>query len=96
MNALRRSLAATTRIRFPIAARNSVRPIATQSYSHFEKAVSTIQSAVDTSAPEFKENAAQMAAVTNSLRVLHEQIKLGGPEVARTKHVQRKKMLPRE
>ncbi|PUU74374.1 carboxyl transferase [Tuber borchii] len=72
------------------------RTIATHSHPHFESAVSTIRSTVDTSSPEFKENAAQMAAITTSLRSLHERIKLGGSEEAREKHLARKKMLPRD
>ncbi|KAG0128970.1 carboxyl transferase [Tuber indicum] len=72
------------------------RAIATHSHPHFESAVSTIRSTVDTSSPEFKENAAQMGAIITSLRSLHESIKLGGPEKAREKHLARKKMLPRD
>ncbi|KAF8429201.1 methylcrotonoyl-CoA carboxylase beta chain mitochondrial precursor [Tirmania nivea] len=74
----------------------SIRPIATQSYNHFEKAISTIHSNVDTSSPDYRKNAADMAEITGALRALHEQIKLGGPESHRQKHIQRKKMLPRD
>ncbi|RPB05251.1 carboxyl transferase [Choiromyces venosus 120613-1] len=72
------------------------RPIATHSHPHFEAAVSTIRSEVDTSSAEFKENALRMGEITASLRSLHERIKLGGPEKAREKHLARKKMLPRD
>ncbi|CUS08371.1 unnamed protein product [Tuber aestivum] len=72
------------------------RTIATHSHPHFESTVSTIRSTVDTSSPEFRGNAAQMAAIISSLRSLHERIKLGGPEKAREKHLVRKKMLPRD
>ncbi|KAF8460289.1 methylcrotonoyl-CoA carboxylase subunit beta [Kalaharituber pfeilii] len=101
MYAFRHSLARTRAIR-PSAltaiqrTTPSIRPIATQSYTHFEKAVSVIRSNVDTSSEEYKQNAAQMADITDSLRQLHQRIKQGGPEKARQKHIERKKILPRD
>lgn len=91
---------ATARPQFPPFLRYtpslSIRKIATQSYNHFEKAVSIIRSNVDTSSAEYRQNVAQMTEVTDSLRALHERIKLGGGEKIRHKHIARKKMLPRE
>jgi 3-methylcrotonyl-CoA carboxylase beta subunit len=58
--------------------------------------VSTIQTAVDTSSAEFKENKLQMDEAMARLTELHSQISLGGPEKARQKHVQRGKMLVRD
>jgi 3-methylcrotonyl-CoA carboxylase beta subunit len=51
---------------------------------------------VDTSSPEFIENAKQMATAIASLKGLHANIERGGPEKARDKHLARGKMLPRE
>ena len=70
--------------------------IATHSPQFVKDSISQIQTKLDPSAPEFKENAAQMQKLTSALRTLHEKIVLGGPEKARIKHIERKKMLPRE
>lgn len=99
MHALRRSLAtARPQLLRPslYSLPRSIQLIATQSYNDFERAVSTIRSNVDTASPDYKKNAADMAEITGTLRALHEQIKLGGPEPHRQKHIQRKKMLPRD
>ena len=71
-------------------------PIATYTPRTAETALSLIRSNTDPSSADFRENAAQMAALTASLRNLHAQIALGGPEKARAKHLERNKMLPRE
>ncbi|KAI5789074.1 methylmalonyl-CoA carboxyltransferase 12S subunit [Geopyxis carbonaria] len=59
-------------------------------------ALSQIQTKAETSSSEFKTNAENMAKLTSSLQELHKQIRLGGPEKARIKHLERKKMLPRD
>jgi 3-methylcrotonyl-CoA carboxylase beta subunit len=70
--------------------------IATHTPRVAETLFAQVKSNVDTSSPDFKINAAQMKELTGSLRSLHQQIALGGPEKARQKHIERKKMLPRE
>lgn len=84
--------------RFPSSTPLSIqkRLIATHTDVHHEAAVSVIRSSVDTGSPEFKENEREMREVTSKLKELHEKIKLGGPEKAKVKHVERGKMLPRE
>lgn len=71
-------------------------PIATYTPRTAERELSLVRSNIDPSSADFRENAAQMAALTASLRSLHTQIALGGPEKARAKHLERNKMLPRE
>ncbi|KAA8909780.1 carboxyl transferase [Sphaerosporella brunnea] len=70
--------------------------IATHTARVSETAFSQVKSNVDTSSADFKNNEAQMKELTSSLRSLHRQISLGGPEKARQKHIERKKMLPRD
>ena len=55
-----------------------------------------LPTSVDTSAPEFRENAAQMDQVMSRLHELHMKISRGGPAKATDKHVARGKMLVRE
>ncbi|KAI9205076.1 carboxyl transferase [Polychytrium aggregatum] len=55
-----------------------------------------IQSAIDTSSDEFKENAKRMDVLTQKLRADVDKIKLGGGEEARKRHLSRKKLLPRD
>ncbi|MBD3234020.1 MAG: methylcrotonoyl-CoA carboxylase [candidate division Zixibacteria bacterium] len=55
-----------------------------------------IESKIDTSSSEFKQN---QEAMKNSIATLRErlgQVKLGGPEKSRTRHVERKKLLVRD
>src|SRR5579862_5681709 len=70
--------------------------VATHPYAHHAAAISVVPTAVDTSNPEFKENAAEIATVIASLKQLHAKIERGGPKKARDKHIARGKMLPRE
>ncbi|KAI5856301.1 carboxyl transferase [Tricharina praecox] len=70
--------------------------ISTHTARTAETAFSQIKSNVDTSSSDFKDNAAQLSELTASLRSLHQRIALGGPEKARVKHIERKKMLPRD
>jgi acetyl-CoA carboxylase carboxyltransferase component len=55
-----------------------------------------IESRINPNHPEFKLNRDAMLARCNALRADIEQIRLGGPEQARTRHVQRGKLLPRD
>lgn len=55
-----------------------------------------IESKIDTSSALFKENAEKNRAAHALFKERLEQIKLGGPEKARQRHVERKKLLPRE
>ncbi len=58
--------------------------------------MTTLRSAVDTRSDAFVENAAAMRALVDDLHAKVEQIKLGGGEAARERHVGRGKMLPRD
>lgn len=51
---------------------------------------------VDPSSEEYKENARQMGEVISKLEELTNKVHLGGPPKARAKHLERKKMLPRD
>ena len=73
-----------------------VRTIATHTYEHHASALSILQSSIDKSSDQYKENAAQVREVTARLQELHERIREGGSAKARDKHVARGKMLPRE
>ncbi|KAI2639193.1 carboxyl transferase [Xylaria nigripes] len=59
-------------------------------------AVSVIQSNVDASSDEYRENESLMGAAVDRLTALTNQARQGGPAKAREKHIQRKKMLPRD
>ncbi|PKS09424.1 hypothetical protein jhhlp_004039 [Lomentospora prolificans] len=59
-------------------------------------AISLIQSNVDTSSEEYKENERQMNEVVTRMRELTKKAQLGGSAKAREKHLARKKMLPRD
>ncbi|KAI9372559.1 carboxyl transferase domain-containing protein [Aspergillus egyptiacus] len=72
------------------------RSIASYTYPHHASAISVLPTAVDTSSPEFKENAQQMQELLNRMSSLHSTIAQGGPQKAKEKHVARGKMLPRD
>ncbi|KAK6359878.1 hypothetical protein TWF696_001007 [Orbilia brochopaga] len=72
------------------------RAVSTHSFRHFEGAVSTLQSTVDTTSADFKANAAAMAKLTDQLDALTTRIAAGGPEKARARHLERGKMLVRD
>src|SRR5208283_4745635 len=55
-----------------------------------------IESRINPNSPEFKQNRDAMLARCNNLRADIEQIRQGGPESARKRHVERGKLLPRE
>ncbi len=55
-----------------------------------------LHTSVDVNAAEFRANAERMRALTAELRARREEAALGGPERARTRHVGRGKLLPRD
>jgi len=56
----------------------------------------TIESQLDSRSPEFQANAAQLRGVVDDLKKQLAQTALGGGDKARTKHIERGKLLPRE
>lgn len=58
--------------------------------------MSVLQSALNTGADSFQENAAHMVAQIDDLNAKIGQISIGGSERARSKHIARGKLLPRE
>ncbi|KEZ39263.1 putative methylcrotonoyl-CoA carboxylase beta chain, mitochondrial [Scedosporium apiospermum] len=72
------------------------RSIATFTPPGQASAISLIQSSIDTSSEEFKENERQMSEVVTRMRELTKKAQLGGSAKAREKHLARKKMLPRD
>lgn len=72
------------------------RGVATFTPPHQASAISLIQSNVDTTSEEFKENEQNMAEVMGKMQELTRQVHLGGSSKAREKHIARKKMLPRD
>ncbi|KAL7951952.1 methylcrotonoyl-CoA carboxylase beta chain [Trichoderma barbatum] len=72
------------------------RSAATLTPPHQAAAISRLQTNVDPTSEEFKENERQMAAVTARLQELSAAIQKGGSQKARDKHIARKKMLPRD
>ncbi len=58
--------------------------------------MTVLKSNVNTRSAEFRENAAHMQARVADLRAKVAEVKLGGPERARKKHLERGKLLPRE
>ncbi|OAA48592.1 methylcrotonoyl-CoA carboxylase beta chain [Metarhizium rileyi] len=76
----------------PIRARG----VANLTPPHQAAAVSRLQTSVDPSSEEYKENERQMAQVTARMAELTRKIQRGGTDKAREKHMARKKMLPRD
>lgn len=76
--------------------RGCVRSAATFTYPSHAQSISIIPTLVDKSTPEYKENTTQLGEVMKKYAELHQHIKLGGPQKAREKHVQRGKMLARD
>ncbi|KAL4988444.1 carboxyl transferase domain-containing protein [Aspergillus falconensis] len=72
------------------------RSIASYTHPHHASSISVLPTAVDTSSPDFKENARQMQEVLDRMSTLHSTIAQGGPQKAKDKHVARGKMLPRD
>ena len=58
--------------------------------------MTVLQTALDTRSPAFHDNAARMQTLVDDLKARLAEIKLGGGQRARERHVGRGKMLPRE
>ncbi|WYZ39253.1 hypothetical protein EsH8_III_001167 [Colletotrichum jinshuiense] len=74
----------------------SARTVATFTPPHQASAISRIQTNVDPTSEEFKENERQMGEVMKKMQDLTRRVHLGGSAKAREKHLARKKMLPRD
>ncbi|KAK1963959.1 carboxyl transferase [Colletotrichum sublineola] len=74
----------------------SARTVATFTPPHQVSAISRIQSNVDPTSEEFKENQRHMGEVMKKMQDLTRKVHLGGSAKAREKHLARKKMLPRD
>ncbi|KAI1765732.1 carboxyl transferase [Hypoxylon sp. FL1150] len=72
------------------------RSIATYTAPYQANAISVIQSNVDSTSDEFKENQRLMDDAMDRLEQLTRRAQQGGPAKAREKHIARKKMLPRD
>ena len=58
--------------------------------------MTVLSSAIDTRSDTFKKNAEAMRALVADLKVRTDQVRLGGGEESRKRHVSRGKLLPRE
>ncbi|KAI1077523.1 carboxyl transferase [Whalleya microplaca] len=76
--------------------RLSARAIASYTAPYQADAISVIQSNVDSTSDEFKENERLMGEAMARLEQLTRTAQQGGPAKAREKHIARKKMLPRD
>ncbi|QPC58361.1 hypothetical protein HYE67_000592 [Fusarium culmorum] len=72
------------------------RAVANLTPPHHAGAISRIQTSVDPSSEEFQENEKQMSEVMSRMQELTRKIQKGGSDKARQKHIDRKKMLPRD
>jgi 3-methylcrotonyl-CoA carboxylase beta subunit len=72
------------------------RLIASHLHPQQSSTVLVIESRIDTSTAEFKQNAQSMRELITELEKLHATAALGGSENARDKHIKRGKMLVRE
>ncbi|EEP78889.1 methylcrotonoyl-CoA carboxylase subunit beta [Uncinocarpus reesii 1704] len=75
---------------------HSSRSVASYTHAHQASAISVLPTAVDTSSPDFKQNAEQMNDLLAKMSELHAKIAKGGPQKAHEKHIARGKMLPRD
>ncbi|KAG5965798.1 hypothetical protein E4U58_002696 [Claviceps cyperi] len=82
----------------PPTSSSSPRPrtIANLTPPHHAAALSRLPTAIDPSSDSFRQNASQMAALTDRLADLTRIAQRGGSDKAREKHLARNKMLPRE
>ncbi|OTA62725.1 carboxyl transferase [Hypoxylon sp. EC38] len=80
----------------PHVARLPARAIASYTAPYQANAISIIQSNVDSTSDEFKENQRLMEEAMARLEQLTRNSQQGGPAKAREKHIARKKMLPRD
>ncbi|KAK2064710.1 carboxyl transferase [Colletotrichum caudatum] len=74
----------------------SARTVATFTPPHQASAISRIQTNVDPTSEEFKDNERKMGEVMKKMQDLTRKVHLGGSAKAREKHLARKKMLPRD
>ncbi|KAK1701444.1 carboxyl transferase [Colletotrichum godetiae] len=74
----------------------SARTVATFTPPHQASAISRIQTNVDPTSEEYKENEKHMGDVMKKMQDLTRKVHLGGSAKAREKHLARKKMLPRD
>ncbi|KAK1718127.1 hypothetical protein CaCOL14_003741 [Colletotrichum acutatum] len=74
----------------------SARTVATFTAPHQASAISRIQTNVDPTSEEYKENEKHMGEVMKKMQDLTRKVHLGGSAKAREKHLARKKMLPRD
>ncbi|KAL9942770.1 hypothetical protein D7B24_000969 [Verticillium nonalfalfae] len=72
------------------------RGVATFTPPHQASAISLVQTNVDPSSDEFRENEQGMAEVMARMQTLTTRIHRGGSDKARAKHLARNKMLPRD
>ncbi|KAI8966505.1 carboxyl transferase [Daldinia sp. FL1419] len=82
--------------RRPPPVRLSARTVASYTAPHQANAISVIQSNIDSTSDEFKENERLMNEAMARLEQLTRSAQRGGPAKAREKHIARKKMLPRD
>ncbi|OHE96462.1 carboxyl transferase [Colletotrichum orchidophilum] len=74
----------------------TTRSVATFTPPHQASAISRIQTNVDPTSDEYKENEKHMGEVMKKMQDLTRKVHLGGSAKAREKHLARKKMLPRD
>lgn len=79
-----------------VGVQSSSRSVSNYTFPHHANAISVLPTTVDPESADFKENAAQMNELLESMTKLHDKIAQGGPEKAREKHIARGKMLPRD
>jgi 3-methylcrotonyl-CoA carboxylase beta subunit len=72
------------------------RSVANLTPPHQAGAISRLQTDVDKTSDEYRDNEKQMADVMTRMQALAQKIQRGGPDKAREKHIARKKMLPRD
>lgn len=77
-------------------ARSGVRHLVVHPDQDQSRAISILQTVVDSSTSAFKENVKRMEVLTQNLKDLHGKIAEGGPQKAKEKHIERNKMLPRD
>ncbi|XP_012520077.1 PREDICTED: methylcrotonoyl-CoA carboxylase beta chain, mitochondrial [Propithecus coquereli] len=79
-----------------LALRPSARAAVPGLHAYHGDSVASLGTKPDSSSAIYQENYEQMKALVNQLRERVQHIKLGGDEKARTRHISRGKLLPRE
>ncbi|XP_060151853.1 methylcrotonoyl-CoA carboxylase beta chain, mitochondrial [Globicephala melas] len=79
-----------------LALRRCARAAAPAPRAYHGDSVATLGTQPDSSSAIYQENYEQMKALVNQLRERAQNIRLGGGEKARTRHISRGKLLPRE